>query len=115
MNSNAAERKQQTLSASQRAAIMKILDRKAGFVARLFAVFEPHASERDAPLQVAAWRFGASLILVGIFFLGFCFFLPSDDRRWMLIGMACLVVLVGVRFVDRANKKLRCTTKQKSN
>jgi len=109
------EQESQKLGPRERAEIFKYLDKRAGLIARLFAVFEPPVSERDAPLTVAQWRFGIALLLLGIFFLGFCFFLPNDARRWMFVAMACLVVLVGVWFADRANKKLRSTTTQKSN
>jgi len=112
---NDPERKPQSLNAGQRQAIMKYLDRKAGLFARLFAVVEPRVSERQAPLPVAQWRFGASLLFVGVFDLLFCIFLPSDGRRGWFVAAGCLVFFVGVWFVDRANKKLRRFTAQKDN
>lgn len=109
------EPKLHKLSPKQRAAIYAQLDKEAGLKARLFAVLEPRILERDAPAPVTQWRFGAGLILLGIFLLQFCFFLPNDDRRWPFFGMGWLVVLVGAWFVDRAKKKLNCIGAQKAN
>jgi len=103
------------LTPEQRAKVFQLLDEKAGqsgLFRRLIRLVAP-PSERDAPLALADWRFGAGSFLVGIFFLLVCLALPHDGYRWMFFAMGWCVVLVGAWFVDRAKRKLHRNALQK--
>lgn len=50
------------------------------------------------------WRFGLSMVLLGIFTLALCGFLPSDSRRLLFVGCSTILLVVGLWDMDRGNK-----------
>lgn len=51
------------------------------------------------------WRFSVSMVLLGIFLLIFCMFLPADSRRVMFIIFSVVLLIVGLWGMDKANKE----------
>lgn len=51
------------------------------------------------------WRFSISMVLLGIFLLIFCMFLPADSRRIMFIIFSITLLIVGLWGMDKANKE----------
>ena len=59
-----------------------------------------HRSER-AKIR---WRFGLSMVLLGVFLLIFCIFLPPDSRRVMFVIFSFVLLGLGLWDMDYGNK-----------
>lgn len=52
----------------------------------------------------ARWRFGVSMVLLGVFLLAFCNLLPQDAHRPMFVSFSLALFTLGLWDMDRGNK-----------
>lgn len=55
--------------------------------------------------NVRRYRFGMGLMLLAIFLMLLVIVLPDDDRRWVFVGFAFVMVVVAGWQIDLAKKK----------